>query len=184
MNSLTWLLATLVVALLTSLLLLTWLLVNASRKATQSQATAQQQSLSALSMTLVQVTEESRKALTEHSAKTLGAMTAMLEQTMRGASSAAERQQALIESLIPLLASKEPMAYSQIRQTDVALSPERGTDPYPATDDAAWTVVQSQVEVDARREAITLEQEGREFLEKNGLNVDAYGFPTADQPGQ
>lgn len=183
MLSLIWPLVTLLVVLTIALLVLTWMLVAQARRSAQTQLTMLQQTLSATSMTLVSQAEESRKALVESHAKTLGTVTALAQQTMRGASSVAEQLTKTTDSLIPLLAAKEPMAYSQIRQTDVALSPENLTGPYPAVDDAAWQVV-TEEERAARERDAQLTTEGQNWLAEQGVNVDALGFPGTEQPGQ
>ncbi len=184
MLSLIWPLVTLSIALLVALLVVIWMLLAQQRRAAQAQTTALQQTLSATTMTLVQQTEETRKSLTEASAKTLGAVTAIAEKVVSGTSSIATQQTATTDRLIALLAAKEPMAYSQLRQTDVALSLDTGTDPYPAADDAEWHRVETEQEKADREAANQLEAEGRAWLEKQGVNVDALGFPSADQPNQ
>ncbi len=184
MLSLIWPLVTLSALLLLALLFLIWLLVSQMRRTSQTQQTMLQQTLSATSMTLVEQAKQSREALTEQTAKTLGAVVALSEKSIRGISSIAEQQAKTTDALVPLLAAKDPIAYSQIRQTDVVLSQDGGTDPYPAADDAEWHRVASEAEKAKREQATQLEQEGREWLAQNGVNVDALGFPSADQAGQ
>lgn len=171
----------LLVVLTIALLVLVFLLVTQARKSAQTQLTLLQQSLSATTMTLVAQSKETLAALTESHAKALGANTALAEKAIRGTSSVAEQLTKTTDSLIPLLAAKDPMAYSQIRQTDVALSPDATTGPYPAVDDAAWEQYNAE-QVAERQEANRLEDEGRKFLKDAGVDVDALGFPTVDQP--
>jgi hypothetical protein len=180
MLSLLWPLVILLAILTLALLFLVTLLVTQARRSSQTQLTMLQQALSATSMTLVTQSEETRKALTEAHAKSLGATTALAEQAVRGTSSIAEQLTKTTDSLIPLLASKDPMAYSQIRQTDVALSPDATTGPYPAVDDASWEKLTAE-QVAERQEASRLEAEGRKFLKDAGVDVDALGFPSVDQ---
>lgn len=180
MLSLLWPLVILLAILTSALLVLIWLLVTQARKSGATQLTMLQQALSSTTMTLVAQAKETREALTEHSAKTLGATTALAEKAIRGSSSVAEQMAKTTDALIPLLAAKEPMAYSQIRQTDVALSPDNTTGPYPAADDAEWARLTAE-QIAERQEAIRVEEEGRAFLAEHGVSLDATGFPAVDQ---
>lgn len=180
MLSLIWPLVILLGVLLLAVLFLVWLLVSHSRRSSQAQLTMLQQTLSATTMTLVAQAKETREALTEAHAKSLGATTALAEKAIRGTSSVAEQLTKTNDTLIPLLAAKEPMAYSQIRQTDVALSPDATSGPYPAVDDAAWEKLSAE-QIAERQQASQLETEGREFLRNAGVDVDALGFPSVDQ---
>lgn len=180
MLSLIWPLVTLSVALLLALLFLTWLLVSQGRRSSQAQLTMLQQTLSATTMTLVAHAEETRKALTETHAKSLGATTALAQQAVRGTSSVAEQLTKTTDALIPLLAAKDPIAYSQIRQTDVALSPEQAASPYPAVDDAEWQRL-SKEQAEQLAKDLGLSDEQQQYLADQGVSRDALGFPDLDQ---
>lgn len=170
----------LLVILTLALLTVVWLLVSQTRRSAEKQLTMLQQAFSSTTMTLVAMAKETREALTEHSAKTLGATTALAEKAIRGASSIAEQQAKTTDALIPLLASKDPIAYSQLRQTDVALSPDASANPYPAVDDAEWQRL-TEEQVAGREQDAQAAAEGRAWLSEHGVNVDAIGFPAADQ---
>lgn len=180
MLSLIWPLVTLLVVLTLAMLVLTALLVAQARRSAQTQLTMLQQSLSATSMTLVAQAEEMRKALTESHAKSLGATTALAQQAVRGTSSVAEHLTKTTDALIPLLAAKDPIAYSQIRQTDVALSPDQVASPYPAVDDAEWQRLNNEQAAQLAKD-LGLTEEQQQYLADQGVNRDALGFPDLDQ---
>lgn len=100
--------------------------------------------------------------------KTLGAMVASQEKATSGMLSVHQSQTKQISDLVTLLATKDPMAYSQVRQTQVALGGDDGEPtPYPAVDDAA--------EAEARRKFIDETDGLTEYLGSMGIKVSTDG---------
>jgi hypothetical protein len=102
--------------------------------------------------------------VTESQTKMFQAMNSLVRETMSGASSAESSRTKQMDALIALLASKDPMAYSQVRQTNAAIpDADDPSKPYDAVDDAA--------EAEARAKFLADVEEQRTYLAQQGINI-------------
>lgn len=116
-----------------TLLVVRWTLIRSSMQASEA-SKDHAATISVISGMLATTLEETTQA----QAKTLGSLVATTKESTSGISSVAASLLSQISDLVTLLATKEPMAYSQVRQTQAALGGvEDDGKPYPAVDDAA-----------------------------------------------
>lgn len=144
------------------LVLVRWTLTESRRSVLRSQ-----EATVATTSAISAVTQVALEQMTEMQGKMQGALVAQTKDSTSSLLTLNQTSQRQNEALVALVAAKEPMAYSQLRQTDVAIGATSTDEPYAAIDDAAYAK--------AAEAAIAEEAGLRDILAQSGIKVTEYG---------